>query len=196
MNKFVAVFLFLVTCAVFCVLLVIFSIEGSPRTPFITATPHNNHSQRNRKQKKFPRVQNARFRWRGDCLFPSYLSYKLQKQPWFPKYLHHLERVKLPTEDAESRSTNCARWWHHTPHTPYQKLPHRKNSWKKNNPTLWRENITRRRKPHKRVKCGFGQKLVASTRCGSLHEVLWVMLNKMGVVYFPRAGTELGIVRG
>ena len=36
--------------------------------------------------------------WKGDCSYPLYIPEIVQNQTWFPRYLHHLERVNTSAE--------------------------------------------------------------------------------------------------
>ena len=73
-----------------------------------------------------------------------------------------------------------------TPQYKFDELPHRALNWK---PDIAPSNFTR-------PKCeDFGQKVVRKTRCSKAHETLWRYLDKHGILYFPRSGTELGVVR-
>merc|ERR1712072_706638 len=102
--------------------------------------------------------------WKGDCSYPTYIREKVQRQPWFPRYLYHLQRVNLSTCSKGRRPKNCARWWYATPQYTYDELPHRRLNWK---PDVPPSNFTR-------PKCsGFGQKVVRRTRCSTVHERLW-----------------------
>ena len=38
--------------------------------------------------------------------------------------------------------------------------------------------------------------MVAETKCGAKHRTMFEALDRLRVVYFPRSGTELGVVRG
>ena len=60
-----------------------------------------------------PKADLTEKNWKGDCPYPSHIGEKLRKQPWFPLYLEHLQRVNLSESSADSfRDQNCARWWY------------------------------------------------------------------------------------
>ena len=129
--------------------------------------------------------------WKGQCLYPWYIPPAMQQQSWFQPFLRHLQQVDL--SKAASRyiqMRDCARWWSASPQISFNDTPPRSRlvGWKpKPLPPLG----------YKRPKCkNFGQKLVPRGRCSSVHEVLWRALDKLGILYFPRSGTELGILRG
>ena len=49
---------------------------------------------------------------------------------------------------------------------------------------------------YKKMPCvGFGRKVVHRTPCGDLHEPVWRTLDNLGIVYFPKVGSDLGAVR-
>ena len=81
----------------------------------------------------------------------------------------------------------CGRWWHSTPQHSYVNIQKRK--WKK---SLRIKNTL--------PKCSFGQSMMpkhnsSGNDCSSGYARLFSALDSLGVVYFPRGGTELGIVR-
>jgi len=119
------------------------------------------------------------------CPIPK-LSKAAQATSWYPVFLKHLKRVDLSTSSKSRRPNNCARWWHPTPQYTYLELPDRGKEWKpsKKPPNYIRPN------------CTFGQRFMPKPRCAALMEPLWKKLDEMEVVYYPRDGTELSIIRG
>ena len=78
------------------------------------------------------------------------------------------------------------RWWHPTPQPLYTDVAPRRNNWKE--PAKPPENFTR-------PECPFGQDRKPWTSCSKKHDKLWRELDKLGAIYFPRSGSELGVVR-
>ena len=76
----------------------------------------------------------------------------------------------------------CTRWWHPAPRffSPYK-------------PRKWSGVL----RPKNEIvpPCDFGQLLKNKTKCSAGHQSLFEALDKLRVVYFPRSGSELGIVR-
>ena len=87
---------------------------------------------------------------------------------------------KDPTADERKA---CARWWHATPQREYTDLPLR--TW---SGVLRSTNWTA-------PPCSFGQASRTEHKCAASHRQLVAALDALRVVYFPRSGTELGLVR-
>ena len=141
-----------------------------------------------RKINGFPDKDTVKKHWKGDCSYPSYIPQVMQNQTWFSRYLYHLERVKLSADYKSDRPDNCARWWASNPQkydVSRKEVRKRKQRWMK----------TFRETGYARPKCSFGQQSVERTRCATIHERLWRTLDKLNIVYFPRSGSELGVVR-
>ncbi|XP_066928404.1 uncharacterized protein [Clytia hemisphaerica] len=124
--------------------------------------------------------------WTGDCPFPNYAS-KLVNESWFPMFLDTLQKVDLKPTKNKRTTLHCTRWWHLTPQADYKDIPPRKLKWKE---------PTRPGKGFIRPNCTFGQDLIPWTKCSKAHNKLWRELDKIGAIYFPRSGSELGVVRG
>jgi len=125
----------------------------------------------------------------GPCLPDS----RFDTLEWYNEYAEKVRMVRpfprcetcLRTADAGAYSmkNTCVRWWHSTPQRRYTDLPTRK----------WSEVL--RPKNHIVPACSFGQKEQAKHSCYDSHTQLFEALARLRVVYFPRSGTELGIVR-
>ena len=77
-------------------ILLTYTVHRAP--PYNPSKPKDNLTEKN---------------WKGNCPYPSHIGEKLRKQPWFPLYLEHLQRVNLSESSADSfRDQNCARWWY------------------------------------------------------------------------------------
>ncbi|XP_066928577.1 uncharacterized protein [Clytia hemisphaerica] len=129
-------------------------------------------------------VQWYKDNWKGDCPYPSYVFRKLESQSWFSLYLHHQMKVDLSRTIPKRLKKSCTRWWHAHAEADFGDLPHRKFTWKEQKPN------------HVRPNCSFGQKRRPWTRCSKKHQELWTVLDKLGVIYFIRSGSELGVIRG
>ena len=83
-------------------------------------------------------------------------------------------------------SFSTLRFWHHSPQPHFLDIPHRKFIWKE-----------QKLPPnYKRPNCTFGQYLKPLTTCSRKHQELWNLLDELGIIYFARSGSELGIIRG
>ena len=129
-----------------------------------------------------------------DTQFPCHPDSSFSSSSWYNAYaalVHSVHRVP-PCEGcllSDSKSIQverlaCSRWWHPTPQRIYLDYPLRNYSG-----ILLPENQTT-------PQCDFGQLLIPETSCSSSHRPLFEALDRLRVVYFPRSGTELGIVRG
>ena len=124
-------------------------------------------------------------KWTGNCSYPSYIPTAVQNQPWFPLYLQHLKNVSFASVLQKRRAAACSRWWYPTHQLIRGEYPSRKINWK----------FTKPPRDFSRPNCTFGQQKVKTTSCAKAHSKLWRALDDMGVLYFPRSGSELGVVR-
>ena len=109
--------------------------------------------------------------------------------PWYADYSSHVRMVRPPDAHTHSEfmSDACARWWHPSPQRSYEDYSLRP----------WSGILRSRTMETKwRPRCSFGQALLTETKCASSQRQLIAALDAARVVYFPRSGTELGIVRG
>ena len=109
--------------------------------------------------------------------------------PWYADYSSHVRMVRPPDAHTHSEfmSDACARWWHPSPQRSYEDYSLRP----------WSGILRSRTMETKwRPRCSFGQALLKETKCASSQRQLIAALDAARVVYFPRSGTELGIVRG
>lgn len=136
--------------------------------------------------------------WKGECPFPFWVPENMQRESWFQPFLQHLQRVNLSNSHYPyKKMEDCSRWWHVNPQ--YLHI----DPIAPGKPYLGQRNLDEwhpKPKPptgYIRPKCeGFGRQSAPQTSCGTKQEQLWRALDDLGVVYFPRAGTELGITRG
>ena len=106
----------------------------------------------------------------------------LREHDWYNAYAERVRMVRpIPGCPGCSMKAACARWWHSTPQRMYTEFPLRE----------WSGIL---RPATALPRCPFGQAKV-SDRCSSSRQKLADALNRLRVVYFPRSGTELGIVR-
>ena len=126
---------------------------------------------------------------RADCNFPSVIDPRNGCNLIILKDTFYLKCAFLSNFSDFSCIKRCVHYYYRypTPKLDSEELLRRRNTWKPNLPP---PNYKRKKCPH------FGQENVTATYCSQYHEVLWRELDKKGIVYFPRAGTELGIVRG
>jgi hypothetical protein len=123
--------------------------------------------------------------FRGRDWYADYAS-RVRKVRPFPSCP---ECIRSEAKSVWSMADACPRWWHATPQRIYADLPFRK----------WNEE---RLRPQKHVfsevrPCkDFGQKSVPPGKCSASFQKLFDALDRVRAVYFPRSGTELGIVRG
>jgi hypothetical protein len=114
----------------------------------------------------------------------------LREHDWYNAYAERVRMVRpIPDCPGCSMKSACARWWHSTPQRIYADLPVRKWNEERLRP---KQHVFGEVRPCK----DFGQKSVPSGRCSAPFQKLFDALDRVRAVYFPRSGTELGIVRG
>jgi len=114
---------------------------------------------------------------------------RFEKTAWFLQYARLVieqEPMSCPECDRHSYSQGdaCARWWQPKPHPIYMYRPPRAFSEDKLIPTSLHIPA-----------CPFGQEKKHANRCTLKYKKLIEALDKLRLVYFPRGGTELGVVR-
>lgn len=106
---------------------------------------------------------------------------RFRKCSWYEEYSKHVQQiVPMPNTNPGLTPHECGTWWHHTPHPRIIDPP-----WNKQL-VISRQDIP---------KCPFGQNVNNKHKCSSQYQKVFKALNKLDVIYFPRGGTELGVVR-
>ena len=61
---------------------------------------------------EFPAVEDFKKSWKGDCPYPKYIkNTALEKESWFPRFLHHLQKVKLTGIPKNREKAKCC-WYY------------------------------------------------------------------------------------
>ena len=113
------------------------------------------------------------------------------RAPWYAEYARRVDAVLSPEESFNVSSVRrtqrtafgCARWWHPRPQYSYKDYP----------PRVWTGAL--RPTNFAPPPCAFGRASRTEHKCAASHRQLVAALDALRVVYFPRSGTELGIVR-
>ena len=100
----------------------------------------------------------------------------------------HVTFTKRQSKNSSvaNRQRNCLRWWHPTPQLSYLEVPYRKLGW-----------APKSQLPdgYQRPNCSFGQSMQPKTSCSEKHAALFRELEELNMLYFPKDGTELGVLR-
>ena len=121
---------------------------------------------------------------------------------WYNTYARAVRAVRpfgpcsdclMSSPSAEEIAYMCSRWWHPTPQREYSKRQSRIMRWK---PAISTGNVGSSPRCEWQTANLAGEWSDWVSSCSPFLRHLFQALDALGVVYFPRSGTELTVVRG